>query len=268
MKRLTRRSIELTLLLIRVGIVLLLIIVGWTVYKLLFDSIIRGNYIIFSAIGIWVITAYLVLPRLHRLLTKLYVPDYFVGRVRTSDGLLADPVNLAVLNSNEATLKKAMADAGWIEAEQLNLRSALKIIRATLLKRSYPAAPVSPLYLFGNKQSLAFQKQENNNPRSRHHVRFWRVPKGWYLPGGHEADYIGAATHDVKVGISLFTFQFTHKIEKDVDLERDFVVNSVLNSNGKAQLEKVPHFMTAYRHHNGGGDSIQTDGALYFLRLN
>lgn len=267
MRQLTRRSVELTLLLIRIGIVLLLIVVGWTVYKLLFESIVRGNYIIFSVLGLWVITAYLVLPRLHRLLTKLYVPDYFVGRVRTGDGLLGDVVNLAVIGDEQA-LRKAMKKAGWIEAEPLTWHSTLKIIKATLLKRSYPAAPVSSLYLFSNKQSLAFQKEINNNPRARHHVRFWRVPRGWYLPGGHEADYMGAASYDIRVKLSFFTLQFTHKVDQDIDKERNFVVDSVLEGNPKAKLDKVPHFMTAYRHRNGGGDSIQTDGALYFLHLN
>ena len=45
--------------------------------------------------------AYLVLPRLHRILTTVYVPDYFIGRARTSDGLLGDPVNLAFLGEAE-----------------------------------------------------------------------------------------------------------------------------------------------------------------------
>ncbi|MFD0758198.1 hypothetical protein [Arthrobacter ulcerisalmonis] len=43
----------------------------------------------------WAALAYLVLPRLHRILTRIYLPDYFIGRSRTSDGLLGDPVNVA-----------------------------------------------------------------------------------------------------------------------------------------------------------------------------
>ena len=54
---------------------------------------------------------YLVLPRLHRVLTTIYVPDYFIGRARTSVGLLGDPVNLAV-DGPEASLHAAMLAAG------------------------------------------------------------------------------------------------------------------------------------------------------------
>ena len=49
----------------------------------------------------WLITAYVGLPRLHRILSNLYVPNYFIGRTRTADGLLSDPVNLAFRGTEE-----------------------------------------------------------------------------------------------------------------------------------------------------------------------
>ena len=66
----------------------------------------------------WVLLAYLVLPRLHRILTTIYVPDYFIGRARTSDGLLGDPVNLALLGS-EDEVHAALVAAGWTRADDV-----------------------------------------------------------------------------------------------------------------------------------------------------
>src|SRR3954451_23109775 len=43
----------------------------------------------------WLVLAHLALPRLNRILSSIYVPNYFIGRTRTSDGLLGDPLNLA-----------------------------------------------------------------------------------------------------------------------------------------------------------------------------
>ena len=37
----------------------------------------------------WVLLTYLLLPRLHRILTRLYVPGYFIGRARTATGCSA-----------------------------------------------------------------------------------------------------------------------------------------------------------------------------------
>ena len=51
------------------------------------------------------------------------------------------------------------------------------------------------------------------------------------LPGGYDADWLAAGTYDRSVGLSLFTFQVTHKIEQDTDVERDFIVDTVTAAN-------------------------------------
>ena len=58
--------------------------------------------------------------RLHRILTRIYLPYYFIGRARTSDGLLGDPVNVALLGSEEQ-LHSAMHQAGWTLADDVDL---------------------------------------------------------------------------------------------------------------------------------------------------
>ena len=115
------------------------------------------------AVAFWALLAYLVLPRLHRILTAIYVPDYFMGRTRTSDGLLGDPVNLAVLGEREQ-IERAMAEAGWIAADPVGWRSSWRIIASTLRRRSYPTAPVSPLCLFGRRHDLAYQQDVAGSP--------------------------------------------------------------------------------------------------------
>lgn len=131
----------------------------------------------------WAITAYLALPRLHRILTDLYVPNYFMGRTRTADGLLSDPVNIA-FRGTEAQLHKAMTDAGWVLAEDITPRTTWKMITSVLANRSYASAPVYPMYLFGRRQDFSYQQEINGNPGKRHHVRFWHCPDDWLLPGG------------------------------------------------------------------------------------
>lgn len=120
---------------------------------------------ILAFIIFWLAIAYYFLPRIHRLLSSIYVPNYFIGRARTADGLLADPVNLA-LRGSEATLKKVMTKAGWTLADPITVKSAYKIIKTTLQKQSYPSAPVSDLYVFGRKQDFAFQKEVDGEPRA------------------------------------------------------------------------------------------------------
>jgi hypothetical protein len=201
------------------------------------------------------------LPRLHRILTRIYVPAYFIGRARTSDGLLGDPVNVALLGAEEQ-LHEVMTRAGWIRADDLTLTTGWRIVLATVLRRSYREAPVSPLMLFDRRQDFAYQQDVDGTPGKRHHVRFWRCPPGWKLPGGRSTDWLAAGTYDRSVGLSLFTLQVTHKVAPQTDAERDHIVATVSAANPQVQVSVITDFSTGYHARNGGGDSIETDGDL------
>jgi LssY C-terminus len=114
----------------------------WLAY-LVFRASIQPGWPMLLLIVFWVLLTYLLLPRLHRILIRLYVPGYFIGRARTSDGLLGDPVNLA-LRGHEAQVHAAMTRAGWTRADDLSMTSGMRILTSTLRRRSYSEAPVSP----------------------------------------------------------------------------------------------------------------------------
>jgi hypothetical protein len=238
---------------------------GWLAYLLLAESF-QLSWQLVLLVVFWLLVAYLVLPRLHHMLTYLYVPNYFIGRTRTSDGLLGDPVNLALLG-DEAQLHAAMAAAGWTLADPVTPASSMKIVRTTLSRRSYAEAPVSPLHLFERQQDFAYQQEVAGNPSQRHHVRFWRCPEGWRLPGGYPVDWVAAGTYDRSVGLSLMTFQVTHRIAKDIDTERDHIVATLLDANPEVSVDRIRHFATGYHARNGGGDQMVTDGDLPVIDL-
>ena len=238
----------------------------WLAWLLIGSGWHLDPWLALNSVLFWAVLAYLAIPRVHQVLTWLYVPDYFIGRTRTPDGLLGDPVNLAV-HGDEDDIHAAMRAAGWVRADAITPRSALRIVVSSLLRRSYPAAPVSTLMLFGRGQDFAYQKEVEGNPSQRHHVRFWHTPAGWVLPGGRSVDWLAGATYDRSVGLSALTFQVTHKIDADIDIERNFVVDDVRWANAEADLGVWPDFFTAYHDKNGGGDRVETDGDLYVLDL-
>src|SRR3954447_6151166 len=215
---------------------------------------------------LWLLLAYLLLPRLHTMLALIYVPDYFIGRARNYEGMLGDPVNVAFLGTEEQ-VHAAMSRAGWQLADELGFRSGLRIVLSTLGRRRYRTAPVSPLFLFGRMQEFTYQQEVEGSPARRHHVRFWRTPEGWFLPGGAEVEWLAAGTYDRRVGLSMFTLQITHKIAGDTDLERDHIVGTVRRAVPEAGVSVIPHFSSGYHSRNGGGDAIETDGDLPVLDL-
>jgi hypothetical protein len=237
----------------------------WLAWLVLQENILSAWWW-FASLIFWVLIAYLILPRVHRILSRLYVPNYFIGRARTSDGLLGDPINLAILGS-EQQLHVAMAEAGWTVADPITIHSTRRMITSTIFRRSYDEAPVSPLLLFERQQDVAYQQEVRGNPAKRHHVRFWRCPEGWLLPGGHRADFLAAGTFDRAVGFSLFTLQVTHKIDENTDIERDHIVSSLSTSDDAVDVRLIRDFATGYHSRNGGGDTIITDGDLPVIDL-
>ncbi|WP_017197327.1 LssY C-terminal domain-containing protein [Arthrobacter sp. M2012083] len=233
----------------------------WLAFLLVGESFQLGWGQVWFYVVFWAFLAYLLLPRLHRILTTIYVPGYFIGRARTSDGLLGDPVNVALLGA-EPQIHAIMESAKWTKADDVTFASSRRIISSTIFRRSYSEAPVSPLYLFDRQQDFAYQQEVDNNPGKRHHVRFWRCPEGWLLPGGHKVDWLAAGTYDRSVGFSLFTLQITHKIEQNTDVERDHIVSTVSAAEPAVSVQVIKDFSTGYHSRNGGGDSISTDGDL------
>lgn len=242
-------------------IVLAVVFSAWLAVKLLLASFHPSVTSVVAVLGFYAVMAYLLLPRLHQVFTEIYVPNYFIGRTRTPDGLLGDPMNLA-LDGDERDVHAAMTRAGWTRADEVTIASALRMIRSTLLRTAYREAPVSDLMLFGRRQDFAYQREVGGDARKRHHVRFWRVPQGWLLPGGIRVDWVAAGTYDRRVGLSLFTMQVTHKIDPDTDAERDYIVETLKYADPDTRLRVIDGFSTAYHSRNGGGDSISTDGDL------
>ena len=239
---------------------------GWLAYLTVHQIVIGGLHDWWLTLVLWVLVAYLLLPRVQTILAHIYVPNYFIGRTRINEGVLGDPVNIALLG-NEKQVRFSMATAGWQLADQLGFRSGLRIVASTLTRRPYPTAPVSNLYLFNRIQDFAFEQEVADSPAQRHHVRFWATPPGWRLPGGTPVDWVAAGTFDRKVGLSDFTLQVTHKVADDTDVERDHVVETLLTGNPAATKTVLQHFSSGYHSHNGGGDAIQTDGNLPVVDL-
>lgn len=215
-------------------------------------------------LAIYVLGAYLAIPFVWRQYESRHPALENAPRVtRTGSGIPGDPVNLAVIAS-EDDLKKAMIKAGWDAADPLTLRSCLRIASATVLRKAYEDAPVSNLFLFGEKQSLAFEQLVGGDPRKRHHVRFWRSPKLDILS---RPVWFGDATFDKSVGLSRRTGQITHHIDGAIDEERDKVLADLERIGAVEQVRWLTGFQDPPEGKNGGGDRWHTDGRLPVIVL-
>ena len=176
----------------------------------------------------------------------------------TAKGRQGDPVNVAFVGSEEE-LHRMLHGAGWYAADPITLRTSLKIAADVVLRKPYPHAPVSDLYLWERRQDLAFEQPVGDSPKQRHHVRFWRSAE---LDEHGEPLWLGAATYDERVEISRTTGGITHKIAADIDRERNKVVVDADKAGVLAHVYWIDRFHREREGRNGGGDPYFTDGRL------
>ena len=204
----------------------------------------------------YALLAYVLLPASwHSYQSRLTRRDLAVSY--TAEAIPADPLNVALVGTR-AQVVAAMRAAGWLPADRITFRSGLRDAHSVLFDRPYPTAPVSTHFVDNRPQDLAFELQVGKSPRRRHHVRLWCVEK----TGRDEAFWIGAASYDLRVGLSHFTGEVMHHIDPDVDQERERLLSDLQRAGAIARISHLAKFRPAGTGRNGGGDRYVTDGGL------
>jgi LssY C-terminus len=213
-----------------------------------------------ALIALYLIVAYGLLPLIWTEAERTHHPA-LVGlpKVTTNaDGIPGDPLNVALVG-DQAEVVRAMHAAGWHPADPITLESSLKIAESVVFDRPDPDAPVSPLYLFGRQQDLAFEQEVGRSADQRHHVRWWR---------GDDPDvsgrplWVGSATFDKDAGVSHLTGQITHHIAPDIDAERDRLIESLQQAGQLVETYQWAGVGPTEDGRNAGGDRYVTDGMI------
>lgn len=210
-------------------------------------------------LGAYFVFAYLILPFAWHQHEDRHPALLDAERItHTRSGIPGDPINVGLVGS-EDDLQRAMLAAKWYPADPITLKSALRIAADVVFRRPYDEAPVSPLYLFGRVEDLAFEQPVGDDPRRRHHVRFWHSKE---KDSEGRPLWFGAATMDKHVGLSHDTGQITHHIGPNVDAERDKIINDIKAAGDLASVYWIDDFHKKLSGKNGEGDPWHTDGRL------
>lgn len=184
-------------------------------------------------------------------------------RIADKDGNPGDMVNFLILGSEEA-MQKVFTTAGWVKVDADVKDSVLRGILGSLSKESYLTMPMSQLYLFGRPQDYGWAHAEPISVvTSRNHLRIWKAP---FTVNG-ETLWVGAATHDIGLERDQRNNGITHKIDPDIDLERNYV-EKTLTSTGL--VAEVCHFLPENplkEAKTATGGSFHSNGEVLILKL-
>jgi hypothetical protein len=172
-------------------------------------------------------------------------------------------VNFLIVGTQDE-MEKVFTAAGWVKVDADVKATLLHGFLESMSKESYLTMPMSPLYLFGRQQDYGWAHAEPISVvASRNHLRVWKAPfevRGQTL-------WVGAATHDVGFEKDQRNNGLTHKIDPDIDLERDYV-EKTLSSTGL--VSEVTHILPEnpmQEAKTATGGSFHSNGKVLVLKL-
>jgi hypothetical protein len=177
-------------------------------------------------------------------------------------GRASDLTNVLLAGTRDQIVT-AFDAAGWTQPDPVSLRGRIHWIRALAELRGDDAAPMSLLLLNGAGPDTSWQKGLNDVSK-RHHIRMWKAAGTWR---GCEL-WIGAATRDIDFAFMRPGRALSHKIEQDIDLERDKVAYDLAFSSCGNLLDWTDRADFPRFARNATGDPIVTDGRMVVMELN
>ncbi|MGC4082545.1 MAG: LssY C-terminal domain-containing protein [Vicinamibacterales bacterium] len=183
-------------------------------------------------------------------------------RISDQQGNPGDMVNFLIIGT-ESQMKEVFTAAGWVVVDA-DVKGALIWAFSSLSMESYLTLPMSQLYLFGRPQDVGWAHAEPIKvAASRHHLRIWRAP----FPVNNRAVWIGAATHDIGFERDRRTGGITHKIDPDIDLEREFVEKTLTGTGLVEAFTYVLPDSPLQDATTATGGSFHSDGRVLILQM-
>jgi LssY C-terminus len=183
---------------------------------------------------------------------------------KPENGNPGDLVNFVIIGS-QAQVTNALKDAGWLQADKTNKDAVVSALMATLQKNSYMTVPMSILYLFGRPQDFGYERTDPVLVAAqRHHFRIWNSP----LSTPQQTVWAGAGTHDIGIEKDQRSQgAITHKIDQDVDNERDFIGATLTDAGHVQAMDYMTrsHPITSTKTATGG--EIKSDGRVLVIVL-
>lgn len=184
-------------------------------------------------------------------------------RVADKDGNPGDMVNFLILGS-EDEMQRTFTAAGWVKVDATVEDTIFHGILGSLSKEAYLTMPMSQLFLFGRSQDYGWAHAAPVSVvTSRNHLRLWKAP---FTVDGKTL-WVGAATHDIGLERDQRNNGVTHKIDPDVDLERNYVEKSLASTGLVAE---VSHFLPVNpmkEARTATGGSFHSNGEVLLLKL-
>jgi hypothetical protein len=207
--------------------------------------------------------------------TPASIPDYKLPRVTSEmveriprriqdeQGTLGDNTNFLVIGEEKDVLATFLA-AGWVKVDRAKSDAVVRGLLSVLTKQAYLELPMSELMLFGRVQDYGLAHAEPISVvTQRHHLRLWKAP---FEAQGREI-WVGAATHDTGFDRDQRNGKLTHKIDPEIDLEREYVAQTLEDTGLVAKIGYMVPRAAVKEARTAHGEAYRSDGRILVVIL-
>ena len=202
-------------------------------------------------------------------INKLITPDVFatiprrVSDSTTAEANPGDMVNFALVGT-KGQVEAAYKAAGWVAVDKSVEDAIVNGLLKTLNKEAYTEMPMSTLYLFGRPQDMSYARADPLLVAAeRHHLRVWQTDKT--IDG--RPLWVGSATHDIGFENDRRNGKMTHKIDPEIDTERDYLLNSFDAAGVYSSAAYVTPTDPMTEAKTATGGSFHSDGRIVVMSL-
>ncbi len=181
-------------------------------------------------------------------------------RTIDGEGRDGDMLNLIFIAKRE-DLEGAFERAGWVKTEKCRPAALWHLLRQ---RNHYAKLPMATLYVFGRAQTYSFALPDPTSiVARRHHLRIWRTD--------YEMDgvpiWVGAATHDVAIQIEVQKLRIVHRIDPQVDAERDFIAGNLSDTGLVTHQEYLHCVDPVFKGRTATGGNYHSDSRMLLVEL-
>jgi hypothetical protein len=120
------------------------------------------------------------------------------------------------------------------------------------------------LYLFGRPQDMSYARADPLMVAAeRHHLRVWRTAQ---MIGGRPV-WVGSSTHDIGFEKDQRNGKVTHKIDPEIDKERDYLLQSFDAAGVFSSAAYVMPDDPMLEARTATGGSFHSDGRIVVMDL-
>jgi hypothetical protein len=179
-------------------------------------------------------------------------------RVLDGQGREGDMINFIFI-AKEDDFQRVFARAGWVKVDKMKPTLFWHLLWQ---RKHYFKLPMETFYLFGTAQDYSYALPDPAAILARrHHLRIWKTD---YAVNGSPI-WVGAATHDVAIEFEKRKLWMIHRIDPDVDAEREFIARNLTETHLVTRVEYLASAVPIFQAQTASGEAYYSDSRMVLL---